>query len=453
MLKQVWILSFALVSMNAQAAKVAVVDSGTDFSHTKIRAQAWMNPLETAADRIDNDKNGKVDDINGWNFAENYGRVFFAEHLRDVNPVVYPLFRVIAHRQAGTITPDEEKFLQENLLGLPEAQRAEALAHLNFFGVYAHGTHVAGIVLGQSPSSQILSARMFPDDVAPLYPNPAGRVETKGLQDWIYKLLAAIANGSFQQVGKYLGEQQVDVANYSLGMSLPMIAKQFLAMRGKKDPTDAEVAAEVRRVYAQFEPQGKKWMAAAPKTLFVIAAGNDALDNDQLPAFPASIRADNSISVAASQGYEKLGSFSNYGATSVDVAAPGVAVMSAVPSLEAGAELPMSGTSMAAPFVAGVAARVKDANSDLQPAQIRQILMGTVDNKDWLVGKVISAGVVNADRAALAAELSRQMSLEQAMAQARLAVADRADGDHGPQRPAGALPLDPNDPAARILVF
>lgn len=431
-------LCLSLAAISANAATVAVVDSGTDFTHEKLKGAVWVNEKDSTFDKVDNDQNGKVDDVNGWNFVDGYGKVFFRNHLRDVNPIVFQLMTIIAHRQAGTVTPGEQQFFDENLGKLEEEQRNNLLGHLNWYGTYTHGTHVAGIVNRQSPESKIMSARVFPDQPAPRYdgkPIDHGNTLT-GPVDWIYRLLAFIANGQFAQVGSYLAEKNVDVANYSLGLSISQLAKASLQLRGNKEPTKEEIAAEARRLYAQFEPEGQKWMASSPNTLFVIASGNDGEDNDQSPAFPANVRAENSIAVGASQGYAKLATFSNYGANSVDVVAPGVAIVSTVAADDHSAVLPLSGTSMAAPFVTGVAARVKDANPSLSPAQIKAILIGTVDKKEWLVGKVNSAGIVNSDRAELAGQISKTTDVAGAIAAAREQIKDRADGDEGP----GLLP-------------
>lgn len=439
-------LSLGLIGFTAQAANIAVVDSGTDFTHNKLSGAAFVNAGEIAGDKIDNDKNGKVDDINGWNFVDNYGRVFFREHLDEINPIAPKLLTVIAHKQAGTVTEEEAKFFDENVTKLSAEDKQALVAHLNYFGTYVHGTHCAGIVNALSPQSKIMSGRVFPDAPADQYPVPPveGIRATGGPVDWVYRLLAMVTNGQFLAVGTYLNEQKIDVANYSLGMSLSTIAKASLALRGKKAPTEAEIAAETQRLFAQFEIEGKKWMAAAPRTLFVVASGNDGANNDVTPAFPANVHAENIISVGASQGYRNLATFSNYGKETVDVAAPGVSILSTVPSTDHAGMLPLSGTSMAAPFVAGVAGNVKDANPGLTPADMKRILMGTVDKKDWLSDKIVSGGLVNAPRAVKAAELSREMALDEAIARARAEIADREENDHGAQMlPTPAVSVSP----------
>ncbi|MBX2988734.1 MAG: S8 family serine peptidase [Bdellovibrionaceae bacterium] len=439
MKKQIVSLSLALLTASgAQAARVAVVDSGTDFQHAWLKNHAWLNEKEIAGNRVDDDNNGKVDDVSGWNFADSYGRVFFPEHLQLVNPITYRLFEIIAHQQAGRTTDEDKKFWEEHVLSLPKPRKEALTAHLNFFGQYAHGTHVAGIVASQDPEAKIMAARVFADEPPAEY----GKNKGWSLSEMFYKLLAMASNGTFDLVAGYLHERQADVANYSLGVPLHSIAKQVLALRGVKEPTAAELSAETKLVFGQFEPRGRAWMTSAPHTLFVIAAGNDGNDNDALPMFPASIRVENAVSVAATQDFDKLAKFSNYGKLSVDVAAPGVAIVSSVPGLDAGRTLPMSGTSMAAPYVTGVAARIKSLNPGLNPVQIKEVLMGTVDRKDWLQDKVISAGIVNAQRAYVAAEKSRQQALSQAIAESRALVADQVSAPAPAASTLKSIPAD-----------
>jgi cell wall-associated protease len=434
------LFSLFLSAGSAWAANVAVVDSGTDFNHAMLRDHMWTNPGEIPGNMLDDDHNGKVDDVHGWNFVDGYGEVFAPVHLNSINPMVYDLIRIIAHQQAGITTPAENSYFHDHVSVLSPDRKAALSAHLNYFGEYIHSTHCSGIIVQQNSNARIMSARVFPDEPPSRYSESASlspQVRTSRMSwspiDWIYKVLAFAANGVFTQVGSYLNEQHMDVANYSLGMSIATFAKASLSIRGNANPTPDEIAQEAQRLYAQFEPIGRQWMQGSPNTLFVVAAGNDGSDNDKVPAFPANIRTANEISVAATLAYHKIAYFSNWGATSVDVAAPGVAILSSVPGPTGTEMLPLSGTSMATPFVTGVASKVKDLNPALNPGEIRQILMGTVDVKDWLRGKVISSGIVNPNRAAEAARLSATgLSVDQAISQAKSTIQDRPDAANGP---------------------
>lgn len=431
-MKHLLLSLITLAASAAMAADVAIVDSGTDFDHVKLKGMQWTNPNEIAGNYVDDDGNGKVDDAAGWNFAEGYSKIFFPQHLTSISPKTFRLFEIVAHQQAGTASEEDLAFWQENVLSLPPARKQALLTHLNFYGQYAHGTHVAGIVAALSPKSRLMAARVFPDSPPDAYESKLAlaskgsiSISPAGVMDFLYGLLAQVQNGMFKEVGDYLGQQKIAVANYSLGVPLSMIAKQALALRGNSNPTEQELSEETTRAFKQFEPLGKQWMAASPGTLFVVAAGNDGQDNDRLPTFPASVRMPNSITVAATHDFNSLAKFSNTGKLSVDVAAPGVAIMSTVPALDHARMLPMSGTSMAAPYVTGLAAGIKDLNPALSAEQVRAILMGTVDLKPWLAEKVISGGVVNRARAYAAAERSRTTTVDAAIAEARATIADQ----------------------------
>jgi subtilisin family serine protease len=130
--------------------------------------------------------------------------------------------------------------------------------------------------------------------------------------------------------------------------------------------------------------------------LFVAAAGNDHSDNDAKPHYPASYDLNNVISVAALDRNDELTSFSNWGATSVDVAAPGQQIVSTW--LNHGFE-ERQGTSMATPFVAGVAALILSTNTAISIDDLRTQLLTSVDAVPALRGKVATGGRINAAKA------------------------------------------------------
>jgi subtilisin family serine protease len=130
--------------------------------------------------------------------------------------------------------------------------------------------------------------------------------------------------------------------------------------------------------------------------LFVAAAGNAASDNDQTPHYPSSYNLGNVVSVAATNRNDQLTSFSNYGAKSVHVAAPGEEILSTW--LEHGFE-EKKGTSMATPFVSGVAALILSENPKMSVDDLRAKLLKSVDVLPSLKGKVSSGGRINAAKA------------------------------------------------------
>ncbi|MEA3643978.1 MAG: S8 family serine peptidase, partial [Lamprobacter sp.] len=136
--------------------------------------------------------------------------------------------------------------------------------------------------------------------------------------------------------------------------------------------------------------------AGAAGHLFVAAAGNAGADTDSTASYPSSYDLGNIISVAATDNRDRLASFSNYGANSVDLGAPGVDIASTYPN---NGYVYMSGTSMAAPHVSGVAALLLDRHPNWGYAELKDRLFASVRPLSSLAGKTLTGGIVNANEA------------------------------------------------------
>jgi subtilisin family serine protease len=190
------------------------------------------------------------------------------------------------------------------------------------------------------------------------------------------------------------------------GKVLPV---KFLDSRGRGSTSDAiagieyAVKAGVKIINCSFGTSGKSEalhdavkFAKKKNALLIVAAGNDGENIDKSPEYPAAFNDDNILAVAASTSKDKLASFSNFGSEEVDVAAPGEDIRSTY--LDGGYRV-LSGTSMAAPFAAGVAALLKKQESDATYEDLRYVIRRKVDKPPALDGKVAYDGRLNARKA------------------------------------------------------
>jgi len=127
--------------------------------------------------------------------------------------------------------------------------------------------------------------------------------------------------------------------------------------------------------------------ARAHGVILVAAAGNDGTNNDTSPVYPANYAGDNLISVAATDRNDRLATFSNYGHSTVDIAAPGVSIYSTLPGGRYGT---YSGTSMATPHVTGALALVWDAHPSWSYRQVIDAVLNSADSTSSVVGEVAS---------------------------------------------------------------
>lgn len=129
--------------------------------------------------------------------------------------------------------------------------------------------------------------------------------------------------------------------------------------------------------------------------LFVAAAGNSGKNNNRFAFYPANYAASNVVAVAATDSTDTLASWSNYGSTTVDLAAPGVSILSTIPGPSYAY---YSGTSMATPHVSGAALLIL-SECDLNTAQLKTNILDNVDPVSSLVGKTVTGGRLNVNKA------------------------------------------------------
>ena len=410
-----------LLTAKVNASTIAIVDSGNDFKHKDLQSKAWINPIEIEGNDRDEDKNGFPDDINGWNFAEGNNQLIDYSYQTSDTEDGRRFFDIQLKSFLGTVTQEDRVWVREKF-------KDEAfIKNLQIFGNWMHGTHVTGIAVKNSPDAKAVGIKLIPTEV-----KLPGRktidqflaVESdKGLKDTLVKAavgaLATQSSKQYSEIGSYIKDVKADVMNGSFGTSYEaisgVIGKLYKGIF-RKDPTPEELKSYVDHFFTVNLEETKKFLSAAPNTLFVFAAGNEGSNNDIVPTSPTNVDAENKISVAAALGDQALASFSCYGEKTVDVAAPGVGIVSASPMDK---YLAVSGTSQAAPYVANIATTVKDLNPKLGFREIKKIILETVDVKSWLKGKVKTSGLVNRDRALRAASLSLGMSLDLAIAQSK----------------------------------
>ncbi|MBE5961598.1 MAG: hypothetical protein E7256_09490 [Lachnospiraceae bacterium] len=278
---------------------VAVIDTGIDYSHEDLTDVIWINTDEIPGDGIDNDGNGYIDDVYGWNFYSNSNQVYVGSEDNH------------GTHGAGTIA-----------------------ANLNSIGI-------AGIA-GDS-TIKVMSLKAL------------GGSEGSGSTE---SIIAAI---------KYAEENGATICNLSFGTSY----------------NDSALEKAI-------EESGMLFIAAAGNGDSWTGTGQNA---DQNPVYPAAYDLDNIIAVANIQCDGTLHSSSNYGTKTVDLAAPGTNILST--TSEDGYSY-MTGTSMAAPMVTGVAALLYSQYEDITLSQVKDVLLASVQTLDSVSGYVKTGGMLDA---------------------------------------------------------
>ncbi|MCP4709255.1 MAG: S8 family serine peptidase, partial [Planctomycetes bacterium] len=200
------------------------------------------------------------------------------------------------------------------------------------------------------------------------------------------------------------------VGNNGIGLagvcwSAKIMALKFLSSDGRGSTTGAIRAVEYA-IMMGVKLTSNSWsgggysqalyrvIQAAGDTgqLFIAAAGNSGADNDATPRYPSSYNLDNIIAVAATDRYDNRSSFSCYGATSVDLGAPGSSIYSTMPGNSYGN---LNGTSMATPHVSGAAALIWSQYPAMSYNAVKERIMDTVDPLVALDGLTVTGGRLN----------------------------------------------------------
>jgi len=260
----------------------------------------------------------------------------------------------------SNIDSTEASEVKSWLSGLTKTEYARAIEGLNMVGNYEHGTHVAGITLAGNPYARLVIARLEFD--YGLHPDPCP-TKTQTLRD------AAAA----KQTVAFLKAQGVRVVNMSWGGDVQSIEGALEQCGLGKTP---EARKALAREYFDIQKNAlTEAFASAPEVLFVTAAGNSNNDPSFVEDIPAAIALPNLLTVGAVDLAGDEASFTSYGAI-VKVHANGYQVESYLPG---GQRVALSGTSMASPQVANLAAKLLALNPKLTPTEVIRIITETAD--------------------------------------------------------------------------
>jgi subtilisin family serine protease len=262
-----------------------------------------------------------------------------------------------------------------------------------------HGTHVAGIIGALGNNMMGISGVMWYVQMMPL------------------RFMGFHADPAECDGEHFCGEvaDEVEAIEYAAANGAKVINASYGGNEFSNAERDAIAAANTANI------------------TFVASAGNEGANNDLTPLYPASHDLPNIISVAATDQNDQRAAFSNFGATSVDVAAPGVYILSTIPAfIEPNGYDFFDGTSMAAPHVSGLAGLLQGYYTHFNHHQVIATILNYTDRITSLIGSIGTAGRINAYRAISSLQTPESVSSE-ALSTSSIAIkwVDRATGETG----------------------
>ena len=356
--EEIWSERNVELPPNQTPVVVCVWDGGVDISVFD-KKNIWVNTSEKL-DGKDNDGNGFIDDINGIGFdLESNPTTPILLPAKDINPEINKYARLSKGLSdvQDNIQSDEAAEFKKILSQLKKEDMQPFLESLNLFGSYAHGTHVAGILLAGNPNAKLLTTRItFNHKIIGPIPTIEGSQRDAEM---------------FTNTIQYFKDNNVKVVNMSWGGSQKGIEKG-LAENGVGE-TAEERKALAAEMYAIQEKAIFNAMKNAPEILFICSAGNSNDDVDFNKNIPSGFDLPNIMKIGAVDAEGKITGFTTTG-KSVSVYANGYEVESYIPG---GDIHKMSGTSMASPQVANLAAKLWSVSPNLTVQEVKNIIEKT----------------------------------------------------------------------------
>ena len=405
-----------LKKKKSQAVIVGVIDSGVDIEHEDLKGQIWINEDEIPDNGIDDDNNGYIDDIHGWNFLGNAA----GEH---VDAARLEMTRILAKLQdkydgidPNSIQQDEEYKLYLQVKEDVEKSRAQWEQYMEMLDkLPADAQEYIKSQMDYNLNVDFDDRSLIGDDPDDFSDVNYGNNDVEG-PDALHGTHVAGIIGALR--GNGLGGDGV-AENVKI-MSLRAVPNgdEFdkdiaLAVRYAVDNGAMVINMSFGKAYSPHQKEVYEAFKYADSkgVLLIHAAGNDAKDIDVEPNYPTSMYSfqteplDHFVTIGAStknKGTEMVASFSNFGAKGVDVFAPGFEIYNTVPQSE---YMNLQGTSMAAPMVAGAAAMLKSYYPKLSMKEIKEVLYSTsvrYPKVEGFASKSVTGGVINIFEAAKA---------------------------------------------------